>query len=110
MGAPQQPQQDWGMQGPPQNQPWSSGHMAAANPRTPGGVQSYPGGPMMQQPHGQGPMGGIPRVQAPTNWNPVQAPQPKSKISGQMILLFVVGFVCLAIFVTGIVLFATTKF
>ena len=86
--------------------------MPAANPRTPGGVQSYGGGPMMQQPQGMHPgmQGGIPRAQAPTNWNPLQAPAPKSKISGQMILLFVVGFVCLAIFVTGIVLFATTKF
>lgn len=117
-GAP--PQQDWGMQGqgqgPPHNQPWSSGQMPAAIPRTPGGVQSYPGGPMMHQPHQpqhqqhQQQMGGIPRQQAPTNWNPLQAPPAKSKISGQMILLFVVGFVCLAIFVTGIILFATTKF
>lgn len=105
------PGMEWQQQGHPQ-QPWSSGHMPAANPRTPGGVQSYPGGPMMQQPQGMHPgmQGGIPRGQAPTNWNPLQAPPPKSKISGQMILLFVVGFVCLAIFVTGIVLFATTKF
>lgn len=102
---------DWGMQGQPQNQPWSSGHMPAANPRTPGGAPSYGGGANMhgmQQPQG-GPAG-IPRAQAPTNWGPLQAPPQKSKISGQMILLFVVGFVCLAIFVTGIVLFATTKF
>jgi len=78
--------------------------MPAAIPRSQGGGPSYGGGPMMQQP------GGIPRTQQPTNWNPLQPPAPKSKISGQMILLFVVGFVCLAIFVTGIVLFATTKF
>jgi hypothetical protein len=108
-GGPQGP--GMGMPGGPQ-QPWSSGHMAAANPRTPGGVGSYPGGPMMQHPQqGMAPgAGNFPRGQAPTNWNPLQAPPAKSKISGQMILLFVVGFVCLAIFVTGIVLFATTKF
>jgi len=98
-------------QGQPQQQ-WSGGHMPAANPRTPGGAPSYaeyPGAaPMMQPPQGQ--PGGVPRGQAPTNWNPLQAPPQKSKISGQMILLFVVGFVCLAIFVTGIVLFVTTKF
>lgn len=117
-GGMQPQHQDWsqapappGMGMPPSQQGqqghWSSGHMPAAIPRTPGGVQSYPGGPMMQQPQQQG---AFPRGQAPTNWNPLQAPQPKSKISGQMILLIVVGFVCLAIFVTGIVLFATTKF
>jgi hypothetical protein len=31
-------------------------------------------------------------------------------VSGQIILLGIVGVVCLAIFITGIVLFATTKF
>ena len=71
-----------------------------AAPRVQGGVQSYPG--QMQ--------GGIPRGQVPTNWAPLQARSKGTRISGQMILLFVVGFVCLAIFVTGIVLFATTKF
>lgn len=96
-GAPNQQQQGWG--------PPSSGQMPAAIPRQMGGAQSYGGAPMMQQQPGMNPRG-----QAPTNWNPLQAPTAKSKISGQMILLFVVGFVCLAIFVTGIVLFATTKF
>lgn len=98
-------QDPMGMHGMPNQQPWSSGHMPAANPRQVGGVPSYGGGPMMQ-PQQQG---GFPRGQAPTNWNPLQPPA-QSKISGQMILLVVVGFVCLAIFVTGIVLFATTKF
>jgi hypothetical protein len=34
----------------------------------------------------------------------------KIKLSGQILMLAIVGVVCLAIFVTGIVLFATTKF
>jgi hypothetical protein len=34
----------------------------------------------------------------------------KFKVSGQILLLAIVGVICLAIFVTGIVLFATTKF
>jgi hypothetical protein len=99
-----------GMPGPaPQQQgPWSSGssgRLQAAIPHTTGAVQSYPGAPMMQPPQGPGPM----------QWGPLQASPPPQQqqprgITGQMILLFVVGFVCLAIFVTGIVLFATTKF
>ncbi len=41
---------------------------------------------------------------------PMSAPGGKRfKISGQILLLAVVGFVCLAVFITGIVLFATTK-
>jgi hypothetical protein len=93
---------------PPQPQPWSSSHMPAAPHGQGGMMPPYGGGPMMQQP----PFGGNPRSQVPTNWAPLQVPagQKPSKISGQMILLFVVGFVCLAIFVTGIVLFMTTKF
>jgi len=49
------------------------------------------------------------------DWAHARGPQnaplaPSPRISGQMILLFVIGFVCLAIFVTGVVLFATTNF
>lgn len=87
-----------------QHQQWSSGHVQAA-PHPHGGMPPYAGGPMMQPQQG-----GFPRSQVPTNWSPLQAPPAKSRVSGQMILLFVVGFVCLAIFVTGIVLFMTTKF
>ena len=57
-----------------------------------------------------GAQGGHPRGPGPTNWSPLQSPTTPRRISGQMIVLLVVGFVCLAIFVTGIVLFATTKF
>ncbi len=88
-----------------QPQAWSSSHMPAA-PHAHGGMSPYGGGPMMQ-PQGAG---AIPRGQVPTNWAPLQAPKATSKLSGQMILLLVVGFVCLAIFVTGVVLFMTTKF
>jgi hypothetical protein len=84
----------------------SSGVMPAANPqfpRTAGGVMTGPQPPQpqggwMQQPPQQAAM--------PTH---VVARRP-SRISGQVVLLIIVGAVCLAIFVTGIVLFATTKF
>jgi hypothetical protein len=49
--------------------------------------------------------------QSQPGWMPaVPAARPRFKISGQIVLLAVVGIVCLAIFVTGIVLFMTTKF
>jgi hypothetical protein len=93
-----------GTMGMPGPQPWSSGQLPVA-PRVPGGTGSYGGAPMM------GPQGGLPRGQGPTNWAPLQGAHPPARrISGQMILLLIVGFICLAIFVTGIVLFATTKF
>jgi hypothetical protein len=60
----------------------------------------YPGqqgGPMM---HGQS---GLP-------WNNAAPGSKGIKLSNQIILLAVVGVICLAIFITGIVLFATTKF
>jgi hypothetical protein len=104
--------------------PTSNPHMMAGMPQSGHVMTSSPmGGPMtmpMQPPmqlHGV-PMGypgqhGGPMMHAPQGWGP-PAPNPsggkRSKISGQIILLAVVGFICLAIFVTGIVLFATTKF
>ena len=68
------------------------------------GSMSYPGqqqgAPMM---HGQG--------QAAQQPWPAQQPARKSiQFSGQILLLVIVGVICLAIFITGIVLFATTKF
>jgi hypothetical protein len=39
-----------------------------------------------------------------------QAAPPRPGISGQAILLIVVGVVCVTVFLTGIVLFLTTRF
>jgi hypothetical protein len=62
--------------------------------------QGYPGQPMaQQQPQGQMP------------WAPHDAGGGRRvRLSGQILLLAIVGVICLAIFITGIVLFATTKF
>jgi hypothetical protein len=93
----QVPQSQPHMQVPP------SANMPTANANLPGGPIPYPGNQMAphQQPN---PFG---------DWN-ANAPAPmirkKSKVSGQIILLGIVGVVCLAIFVTGIILFMTTKF
>ncbi|HVH43194.1 MAG TPA: hypothetical protein VM925_12655 [Labilithrix sp.] len=73
------------------------------------------GMPMHQQPmqgqlshHGQQ---GAPMMQGqPGQWAVPARGAPRLKISGQLILLAVVGVICLTIFITGIVLFATTKF
>lgn len=54
---------------------------------------------------------GGPMLQGP-NASPWAAPGPsgKIKLSSQVVLLAMIGTVCLAIFITGLVLFATTKF
>lgn len=113
--------------------PYSSGGMMAAPPHS----QPYPQQPMhggMMGPHGTHPQMGGPAGQhqgqpsmmgGPIPWQPgppeprpnpiqtlfaqVSAQLSARKISGQMILLVAVGAVCLAIFITGIVLFVTTK-
>jgi hypothetical protein len=40
---------------------------------------------------------------------PPAAPPKKLKLSGQVILLIVVGVICISVFITGVVLFATTR-
>ncbi len=96
----------------PQMPPGSNPHMMAAPahmmPQSGQMPISQPGHPM------QGPMGGPgPYPQSPISARHAPtwvAPRPsKFKISGQVLLLIVVGVVCLAIFVTGIVLFVSTK-
>lgn len=86
-----------------------SGHMMAPQPSVgphppshahPGPIP-YPGQPNIHQPPPNNPFG---------DWNANAPQKPKFKLSGQILLLAVVGTVCLAIFVTGIVLFVTTKF
>lgn len=121
VSGPHMPAQSWTPNAPP-----SQPHFPGAPPQ--GGPQSQPhmqvpqSGQMMagQQQQGAIPYPGQPNFhQPPSNpfgdWN-ANAPQqqqlgkPKFKISGQILLLGIVGVVCLAIFITGIVLFATTKF
>lgn len=121
----------------PQQQAWP-GHahnMAPPNPPMPMhpyAPMGYPPGPMPPHVGGQPPnmhahmamQGQMPgayagqrmpmmpsqQPQLPAGWG-VPAPDGKRiRVSGQVLILAAVGFVCLAIFVTGIVLFATTKF
>jgi hypothetical protein len=40
---------------------------------------------------------------------PAASGQKKLKLSGQIILLIVVGIVCISVFITGIVLFVTSR-
>lgn len=86
------------MQGPPQSNPMGWGP-------PPDGPTAF--GPPMQQ---QGMMQGAPP------WMPQPQPLPGGtgaggfRVTPQIMLLVGVGVVCLAIFVTGIVLFVTTKF
>lgn len=92
-GAAQMPQSQ------PQLQVPQSGHMMAQGQQ--GAPIPYPGQPNFHQPPtGMG------------DWNANAQPTAKKpfKLSGQILLLAAVGAVCLAIFITGIVLFATTKF
>ncbi|MDF2694048.1 MAG: putative Fe-S oxidoreductase [Labilithrix sp.] len=130
------PQQGWAgpasasMQQPGMTPP-SNPHMPASNPHMHAGMPQsghmmapHMGGmPMHQQhpmgypgaQHGPGPMHAPPGMWAPQQQlnaaNAANAANNKSiKVSGQLILLAVVGVICLAIFITGIVLFATTKF
>jgi hypothetical protein len=99
--APQMPQSNPHLQVP------QSGHMMAQNPQgmmphPNQGPIPYPGQPNFHQPPTAG-------GEWNANASPLQ-PKPKFKLSGQILLLAIVGVVCLAIFITGIVLFATTKF
>ncbi len=112
----------------PTSGPWQA-HAPPSHPMGPGGMSSgvmptaMPAGgqfppntqPIMGQ-QGQPPRMGVVPAQPPPQqgWMqpmpPQHSPAKSSKISGQVILLVIVGAVCLAIFITGIVLFATTKF
>jgi hypothetical protein len=77
------------------------------------GAMSYPQHPGAPSAMGQGPQGGYPmHGQPPPGWGapPAAAQGAPLKLTPQVILLMAVGAVCLAIFVTGIVLFVTTKF
>jgi len=67
---------------------------------------SGPYGRPQSHPH-PGAAGGLPANAPPPPWGQAAA---SKKPPTQMILLVVVGVVCLSIFVTGVVLFATTKF
>jgi hypothetical protein len=97
--------------------PVSGPHLPAQSwtPNPPGSQPHFPAGAPQSQPHMQVaqnanqpiPYPGQPGLQ---QLNPFDASRRKSKVSGQIILLGIVGVVCLAIFITGIVLFATTKF
>jgi len=97
-GQPQQQQQQMPQSGQmPISQP---GYNMGGGPPMSNPIP-YPGhmmGPGQQGMHGQG-MG----------FGPTGAGK-QFKISGQILLLAIVGIICLAIFITGIVLFATTKF
>lgn len=99
----------------------SSGHQPVMGPQSQNMPMSSPGThPMMGNNMGM-PMGG---PMAPPNQNPNAPPPPWMtqpsppptgmvggfKITPQVIMLAVVGIVCLAIFVVGIVLFVQTKF
>jgi len=132
---PNAPQGQWQQNGPPSYPmggaigPVSGPHMPSAqgypqsNPQfqVPQSSPQIPVGGQMQQGYAQGqapiPYPGQSGVQqSPANpfgdWNAAAAVPPKKKfvLSGQILLLAIVGTVCLAIFITGIVLFATTKF
>jgi hypothetical protein len=61
----------------------------------------------MQSVHGHPYVAGPMSVHQQPPWAS-RAPNPK--LSKQIIFLVVIGIICLAIFITGIVLFATTKF
>jgi len=71
-------------------------------------------GQMPMQPMGpisySGQMNPMMQGQAGAPWASPAPVKKGSKISGQVLLLAIVGVVCLAIFITGLVLFATTKF
>jgi hypothetical protein len=93
--------------------PVSGPHLPAQSwtPNPPPSQPHFPAGAPQSQPHMQVapmPYPGQPGVHQPLS--PFEAPKKKFKVSGQIILLGIVGVVCLAIFITGIVLFATTKF
>lgn len=108
------------MHGAPHDRPTSNPHMPVSSPHP----MSYPGPAQMGMGPGPGyppmgmPMQGPAPGPYPGQLGPAmqgQAPWPapsgkRFKLSGQIILLGIVGVICLAIFITGLVLFATTKF
>ena len=110
----------WGMQGSQTSQMPSSTSampMLAPYPQQPGAFPPVQGGPMpmpypqqdWQQQQGWQQQG----WQQPQHIPGAQmAPSPPKKfpLSTQVIVLGLIGIVCLAIFVTGVVLFFTTKF
>jgi hypothetical protein len=97
VSGPHLPAQSW-----TPNQPPSQPHFPAGAP------QSQPHMQVAQNANQPIPYPGQPGLHHPLN--PFEAPKKQSKLSGQIVLLGIVGVVCLAIFITGIVLFATTKF
>ncbi len=66
---------------------------------------SFPHAPMQQQPHAYPPQGWAP----PAQKGGPASPEAPARISGQMIVLFVVGTICIAIFIVGIYLFVKTR-
>jgi hypothetical protein len=82
------------------------GHAPMGMPMQPhmqGQYPGAPGGPMMMQ----GPM-----MQGQGGWPQQQQAAVGSRIrlTKQVVILAIVGVICLAIFITGVILFATTKF
>lgn len=110
VSGPHLPAQSWTPQ-PPQSQPHFPGasHVPQSQPH----LQVPQSGHMMAQPQqGMAPSQQGGPIPFPGNWNanpPLAAKRP-FKLSGQILGLAIVGAICLAIFITGIVLFATTKF
>ena len=97
-----------GMPGLPQ-----SGHMPGAGMMGMPGQMGMPMHGSMQ--HGPipypGQQQGGPMMQGQNAFAWGQAPAEKRlKLSNQVLLLAIVGVICLGIFITGIVLFVTTKF
>ena len=123
-GEPQQPPQ-WGepqqgrlpnagvpMHGGPQGNDRPMANMSGGMIQGPGPMGAMPpmhGMPASMSYPGQ-PAGSISHSQPVMAWAPPQPEGKRFKVSGQIILLAVVGVICLTIFITGIVLFATTKF
>lgn len=117
VSGPHLPAQSW-TPNPPQSQPQFPG--GSVGPQSQPQLPVPQSGHMMAQPGmaapnpGPIPYPGSSNIHQPPNrfgdWN-ANAPQKRPfKLSGQILLLGIVGVVCLAIFITGIVLFATTKF
>jgi hypothetical protein len=90
------------MVAPGQMQLPSSGHLPVAQNAPGGRGYHQPGNPIPYPAH-------MVHGQQGSPWLMPGPGGKRFKISGQILLLAVVGFVCLAVFITGIVLFATTK-
>jgi hypothetical protein len=118
-GQPPRQQQPYGQQQPsPQQQPYGQpqqqqyGHPAPQAGMHPhGGQWGFGASPTSAAAIAQQrAMQTVPGQMVP--WGPEGPARPgvRKKLTPQLILLGVVGVVCLAIFVTGVVLFVTTKF